>query len=124
MGGLLGLLKTTLSDVYIECRTPGVVQEGFPTYGGLEGGAMERLVVSYTTACVKIGWSIALVRCSRSKRYSYLHRANKRAVIAFVDAGVTSTYSGGRPPALACELYKVAGIRAVEIGSLLQGRDP
>ncbi|EOA4705227.1 tryptophanase, partial [Escherichia coli] len=28
-----------------ECRTLCVVQEGFPTYGGLEGGAMERLAV-------------------------------------------------------------------------------
>jgi hypothetical protein len=32
-------------DVYTECRTLCVVQEGFPTYGGLEGGAMERLAV-------------------------------------------------------------------------------
>lgn len=34
-----------MEEVYHECRTLCVVQEGFPTYGGLEGGAMERLAV-------------------------------------------------------------------------------
>ncbi|SPW26730.1 Tryptophanase [Edwardsiella tarda] len=45
MGGLLCFKDEHFFDVYTECRTLCVVQEGFPTYGGLEGGAMERLAV-------------------------------------------------------------------------------
>jgi tryptophanase len=45
MGGLLCFKDDSLFESYTECRTLCVVQEGFPTYGGLEGGAMERLAV-------------------------------------------------------------------------------
>ncbi len=45
MGGLLSFKDDRVFDVYTDCRTLCVVQEGFPTYGGLEGGAMERLSV-------------------------------------------------------------------------------
>lgn len=38
MGGLLCFKDDSMLDVYTECRTLCVVQEGFPTYGGLEGG--------------------------------------------------------------------------------------
>ncbi len=37
MGGLLCVKDDSFFDVYTECRTLCVVQEGFPTYGGLEG---------------------------------------------------------------------------------------
>lgn len=43
LGGLLCFKEERFFDVYTECRTLWVVQEGFPTYGGLEGGAMQRL---------------------------------------------------------------------------------
>ncbi|MCY9470308.1 beta-eliminating lyase-related protein [Escherichia coli] len=36
MGGLLCMKDDSFFDVYTECRTLCVVQEGFPTYGGLE----------------------------------------------------------------------------------------
>ncbi|EFR5492093.1 aminotransferase class I/II-fold pyridoxal phosphate-dependent enzyme, partial [Salmonella enterica] len=38
MGGLLCIKDDSYLDVYTECRTLCVLQEGFPTYGGLEGG--------------------------------------------------------------------------------------
>ncbi|MBM7035261.1 tryptophanase [Vibrio ulleungensis] len=130
MGGLLCFKNEKFLDAYNECRTLCVVQEGFPTYGGLEGGAMERLAVglydgmrqewlAYRIAQVKYlvdGLDEIGVVCQQAGGHA-----------AFVDAGKLLPHV---PPhqfpahALACELYKVAGIRAVEIGSLLQGRDP
>ena len=95
MGGLLCFKDDSMLDVYTECRTLCVVQEGFPTYGGLEA----------------IG-----VVCQQAGGHA-----------AFVDAGKLLPHiPADQFPAhaLACELYKVAGIRAVEIGSLLLGRDP
>ena len=40
--GAAVLQDDSMLDVYTRYRTLCVVQEGFPTYGGLEGGAMER----------------------------------------------------------------------------------
>lgn len=64
MGGLLCIKDDTYFDVYTECRTLCVVQEGFPTYGGLEGGAMERLAVGLVDGMNQTGWPIVSRKCN------------------------------------------------------------
>lgn len=129
IGGLLAFKDESLLDVQLECKTLCVLLEGFPTYGGLEGGAMERLAVGLYDG-MEEDWL-----ASRIQQVEYLvsglealgvrcQQAGGHA--AFIDAGVLLPHI---PPeqfpghALSCELYKVAGIRGAEIGSLLQGCD-
>jgi tryptophanase len=127
--GLLCFKDDSMLDVYTECRTLCVVQEGFPTYGGLEGGAMERLAVGLRDGmrqdwlAYRIGQVQYLVDGWRPSAWC----ASRRGPCGLRGCGqAAAPHPGGSVPAhaLACELYKVAGIRAVEIGSLLLGRDP
>lgn len=130
IGGLLSFKDSSLLDVFQECRTLCVLQEGFPTYGGLEGGAMERLAVGLYDA-MREEWLE-----SRIQQIGYLVSGLEAIGIqcqqagghaAFINAGqvlphIKPEHFPGH--ALACELYTTAGIRGAEIGSLLQGRDP
>ncbi|GAA4140356.1 tryptophanase [Sphingobacterium kyonggiense] len=128
IGGLLGLRNEQL---YRACGNMGIIYEGFITYGGLAGrdlaalaqGLMESTELPYLKA------RIDQVEYLGNKLIEFGIPIQKPigGHAVFVDAlNFLPQVPREEYPAqtLAIELYKEAGVRGVEIGTLLADRDP
>ncbi|MEW6081845.1 MAG: tryptophanase [Bacillota bacterium] len=141
-GCTMSAKKDALANIggFLALRDPEIVQraqawavlyEGFPTYGGMAGRDMEavarglREVLDFSYLADRVG------------QVQYLHSQLVKAGVpvvkpsgghaVYVDAGAFLPHlpRAAFPAwALSVELYLEAGVRGVEIGSVMAGRDP
>jgi tryptophanase len=126
MGGFLALKDAALAEA---CTSLLIINEGFSTYGGLSGRDMEAIAIGLREVFepdylnYRIKSTRYLGEHIKAKGVPVIYPIGGHAV--YVDAGMlyphipSHEYPG---QALVCELYKIGGVRTVEIGSVMFGK--
>ncbi|MFQ6017389.1 MAG: tryptophanase [Kiloniellaceae bacterium] len=126
-----GFLCTNDADLARRERNILILTEGFPTYGGLAGRDLDAIAVGLHEVLDEHYLDYRLL----STRYAVRHLAEQDIPVV-TPAGGHAVYLDARGflphieplqypgQALSVELYKEAGIRGVEIGTVMFGADP
>ncbi|MCC6383659.1 MAG: tryptophanase [Bacteroidia bacterium] len=126
MGGFMALKNQELATA---CTNLLIITEGFATYGGLSGRDMEAMAIGLREVFedgylkYRVKSTAYLGERIRAKGIPVMYPIGGHAV--YVDAGLlyphipAHEYPG---QALVCELYRIGGVRAVEIGSVMFGK--
>jgi tryptophanase len=130
-GNIGGFLCTNDADLALKERNILILTEGFPTYGGLAGRDLEAIAVGLKEILDENYLDYRLL----STRYVVEHLRDA-GIPVMAPAGGHAVYLDAQRflphieplqypgQALAVELYLEAGIRAVEIGTVMFGLDP
>ena len=130
-GNIGGYIALNDDDMALQARNQLILHEGFPTYGGLAGrdldalaqGLVETLSEDYLK--YRIGSVAYLARGLNEMGIPTIQPAGGHAV--YIDAkGFLPHIEPLQYPGqvLCAEMYLEGGIRAVEIGSVMFGKDP
>ncbi|MCX6290148.1 MAG: tryptophanase [Bacteroidetes bacterium] len=126
MGGFLAMRNKELADA---CTQLLIITEGYTTYGGLSGRDMEAIAVGLVEVFeadylkYRIRSTTYLGEKILEKGVPIIYPVGGHAV--YIDAkGLYPHIPVDQYPgqALVCELYRIGGIRCVEIGSVMFGK--
>jgi tyrosine phenol-lyase len=117
--------------VYEQAASWGILFEGFPTYGGLAGRDLEAMAqgLREVTDEAYLAWRVGQVQWLGERMLAagtpIVEPVGGHAVfldaLRFLPHLPRTAYPG---QALACALYEEGGVRGVEIGAVMAGRDP
>src|SRR2546421_3069134 len=124
-----GFLAMNDPDVARECRNLLILTEGFPTYGGLAGYDLEAVATGLDEALdedylkYRLRSTAYLAEKAEQAGVPVVQPPGGHAVYLDAKALLPHVPSAQYPAqALAVELYRVGGVRAVEIGSVMFGK--